>query len=137
MSHPGALPDNGSMRRRFQRRPIPFVVVALALVVGANVGLQVHSGIHIALGASHVGATALSIAGHGAPDRSLHLDHLAETRFLACPGCQAQCQLGGADGLDLLRLERPAVAMLEAVPFVEGAKPLAVSGLSARAPPSC
>ena len=128
--------DNGSVRGWRHRITRGLIGVALFLALAANLGLQVHTS-HHGVVVDQAGATMLSIAGHAEPDRSLHLDDLAGTRFLTCPGCQAQFQIGGGHLLALSDLDRPAVAKLTAERSAENAISNSVTGISPRAPPSC
>lgn len=128
--------DNGVMRGWSHRNARALVGIALFLVVAASLGLQAHSGHHF-VAKAQAAATVLSIADHVEPDRSLHLDNLLDARFLACPGCQAQLQVGGSHLLELSGFDRPAVVRFDGDLLVLDAASRPPTGMSPRAPPSC
>jgi hypothetical protein len=128
--------DNGIVRGSSHWTTRALIGAALFLAFAANLGLKVHSGHHPVV-VVQSGAAVLSIAGHGEPDRTLHLDDLAETRYLICPVCLAQYQVDGGHLLDLRVLDRPAVARLEAERLVGAAVSPSATGMSPRAPPFC
>jgi hypothetical protein len=110
------------------------VLLGLLLVILANLGLTIHSG-HHALGAAHAGSATQSLAGHTQPDPTLHLDSLSEVRTMSCPGCLLQQQVSGGHLVELLSLDRPAVAARVTRPLLECPIPRFIPTTLTRGPP--
>ena len=110
------------------------VLLGPFLVILANLGLTIHSG-HHSLGAAHAGPATRSLAGHPQPDPTLHLDSLSEVRTVSCPGCLLQQQVSGGHLVDLLSLDRPAVAARDTRPLLECPIPRFILATLTRGPP--